>query len=307
MKFSVVIALFVAACAVGAANTRPIVGILSQEYGDDKHTYIAASYVKWVESAGARAIPLFYDSWSVEQMEGMLKNINGVIFPGGGMDFVGKYLDQLQTIFRFVKQSNDNGIYFPLWGTCLGFEELVCLAANDTHVLDGPFDCEDTNLALTFTPAASQSKLFGAMPDNLKQIITKQKVTYNYHEFGITPKHFNNVPGLVNFFDALSTNEDMKGTPFISTIEAKKYPIYGTQWHPEIAVFEWVLKSEHSADSIEVNTWMGRFFINECRKNDNHFIDADAEKKALFYQYVPTYTADEAVPFMQCYLFDEKK
>ena len=120
MKFSVVIALFVAACAVGAANTRPIVGILSQEYGDDKHTYIAASYVKWVESAGARAIPLFYDSWSVEQMEGMLKNINGVIFPGGSMDFVGKYLDQLQTIFRFVKQSNDNGIYFPLWGTCLG-------------------------------------------------------------------------------------------------------------------------------------------------------------------------------------------
>ena len=48
------------------------------------------------------------------------------------------------------------------------------------------------------------------------------------------------------------------------------------------------------------------FFFFHCI-DDNHFIDADAEKKALFYQYVPTYTADEAVPFMQCYLFDEKK
>jgi len=309
MKVSVVVAVLVAAYVVEAVNNRPIIGILDQrwdEENEDNRTYVAASYVKWVESAGARAIPLFYDAWSVEEMQSMLKNINGVIFPGGGAEFKGKYLAQLQTIFNFAKQSTDNGVYFPLWGTCLGFEELICLGANDTSVLDGPFDCADVNLALTLAPAASQSKLFQAMPDNLKQIITTQKVAYNYHEFGITPKHFNNLPLLVDFYNVLSTNEDMKGTPFISTIEAKKYPIYGTQWHPEIAVFEWVLKSEHSTDSIEVNSWMGRFFVNECRKNDNHFSDATAEKKALFYQYDPTYTGDLFPPFMQSYFFNDK-
>ena len=54
MKF-VVLALFVlAVCAVSAENTRPIVGILNQKF-DAKNSYIVASYVKWVESAGARA------------------------------------------------------------------------------------------------------------------------------------------------------------------------------------------------------------------------------------------------------------
>jgi len=305
MKISVVVAVLVASFAVEAVNNRPIIGILDQKY-DDKRSYVAASYVKWVESAGARAVPLFYNNWSVEQMESMLKNINGVILPGGWVEFEGKYLTQLQTILDYAKKSNDNGVYFPIWGTCQGFEELLCLVANDTSVLDGPFDCENINLALTLTPTASQSKLFMAMPENLKQIITKQKVTYNYHEFGITPKHFNNLPALVDFFNVLSTNEDLKGTPFISTIEAKKYPIYATQWHPEIAIFEWVLNSEHSNDSIEVNSWLGRFFVNECRKNDNHFSDTETEKKALFYQYNPTNTAEEQPHFMQCYLFDNK-
>jgi gamma-glutamyl hydrolase len=44
-------------------NDRPIIGILS-EPGDpapEGYSYIAASYVKWVESAGARVIPIEFD------------------------------------------------------------------------------------------------------------------------------------------------------------------------------------------------------------------------------------------------------
>lgn len=44
-------------------NNRPLIGILTQR--DDpargKDSYIAASYVKFVESAGARAVPIFCD------------------------------------------------------------------------------------------------------------------------------------------------------------------------------------------------------------------------------------------------------
>ena len=122
MKIFVVLSVIFIAFVVGinAVNNRPIIGILDQNYDSDKKTYIAASYVKWVESAGARVVPLFYKSWSVETMESMLKNINGVIFPGGGMSFSGKYLSQLVTIFNYAKKANDAGNYFPLWGTCLG-------------------------------------------------------------------------------------------------------------------------------------------------------------------------------------------
>jgi hypothetical protein len=38
------------------SNNRPIIGVLSQEYEDQHHSYIAASYVKYLESAGARVV-----------------------------------------------------------------------------------------------------------------------------------------------------------------------------------------------------------------------------------------------------------
>lgn len=52
---------------VVTSTERPIIGILSQEtyivakYFDEKHdSFIAASYVKFLESAGARVIPIWY-------------------------------------------------------------------------------------------------------------------------------------------------------------------------------------------------------------------------------------------------------
>ena len=121
---AVVLSVLIAAYAVYAVNNRPIIGILNQKY-DDKHTYIAASYVKWIESAGGRVVPLFFDKWSVDEMASMLKNLNGVLLPGGSNSLSGKYYSQLQTIFNFVKHSNDNGVHFPLWGTCLGVCSLL--------------------------------------------------------------------------------------------------------------------------------------------------------------------------------------
>jgi len=306
MKTSVCI-LFVltAICAasVYAANNRPIVGILSQYY-DQSKTYIAASYVKWVESAGGRAVPFLFERWDQEKLLKMLKSVNGVIFPGGGAEFKGKYLDALVTIFNYAKAANDAGEHFPLWGTCLGFQELLILGANNTGILDVGFDSEDLTLALDITPAANKSKLFKAMPENLREIIVQKKVTYNNHECGISPEHFANNAKLTAFYNVLSTNKDKKGAAFVSTMEAKNYPIFGTQWHPEKIMFEWKSGTEinHSFNSVELNSWTARFFVNECRQNDHHFADTSSEKQALIYQYTPTYTGDSG-SFMQSYFF----
>lgn len=53
--------------SVECLNDRPIIGILSQETfsvnkyfpGENYESYIAASYVKFIESAGARVIPVW--------------------------------------------------------------------------------------------------------------------------------------------------------------------------------------------------------------------------------------------------------
>lgn len=39
--------------------------------------------------------------------------------------------------------------------------------------------------------------------------------------------------GLKDFFKVLSLSVDKSGQPYISTMEARRYPVTATQWHPE--------------------------------------------------------------------------
>ena len=71
-------------------NDHPIIGILSQEltygleevYGDNYTSYIVASYVKYIESAGARVVPIFINQTD-EYYEMMFNSVNGLLIPGG--------------------------------------------------------------------------------------------------------------------------------------------------------------------------------------------------------------------------------
>ena len=45
--------------------------------------YIAASYVKWIESAGGRVVPIPYNGTN-EEMDKIFEHINGLLLPGGG-------------------------------------------------------------------------------------------------------------------------------------------------------------------------------------------------------------------------------
>jgi Peptidase C26 len=68
-------------------NDRPIVGVFAYPsefnatYPSAQYSYIAASYVKWVEQSGARVMPIPFDLSDVE-LKSMFSKINGVLFPG---------------------------------------------------------------------------------------------------------------------------------------------------------------------------------------------------------------------------------
>lgn len=54
------------------------------------------------------------------------ENINGVLLPGGGVDLVTSQYSRVAKIFmKYSKKAYDDGEYFPIWGTCLGFEQLL--------------------------------------------------------------------------------------------------------------------------------------------------------------------------------------
>lgn len=70
-----------------AVKQTPVIGIYTEDSdypGSEDKTYISASYVKMIESAGGQVIPIFYSSTQAELAK-LLPQINGVLFPGGEM------------------------------------------------------------------------------------------------------------------------------------------------------------------------------------------------------------------------------
>ncbi|KAF3782650.1 Gamma-glutamyl hydrolase 2 [Nymphaea thermarum] len=95
-----------------ALNYRPVIGILSHP-GDgasgrlnnaSNASYIAASYVKFVEAAGARVIPLIYNEPEEVLLE-KLNLVNGVLFTGGWAK-TGLYYDMVERIFKYYPKTN---------------------------------------------------------------------------------------------------------------------------------------------------------------------------------------------------------
>ncbi|GFH15267.1 folate gamma-glutamyl hydrolase [Haematococcus lacustris] len=163
-------------------------------------SYIAASYVKWVESAGARVVPILYDM-SPAQVRARFAMINGLLLPGGGASLRPghQFYDTAKLLVDLAVEANDKGDYFPIQGTCLGMETLSIIISRNYTILSN-FDAEDARLAMS------------AVVEN---------------------------PRLLDFFDVISLSLDKSGNAYVSTLEAIRYPIVATQWHPEKNPFEW--------------------------------------------------------------------
>ena len=198
-------------------NNRPTIAILAQ-LENPQSSYIAASYVKFIESAGGRAvlIPTSFDQSVVAEL---FSYVNGVLYPGGGVAwFTSAYYKNAKIFYDLAIQANKNGDYFPIWGTCLGFQALHVLTANSSGVLS-KFDSDDIPLPLNFTEEASSSRMFENISPRLYKILAAENVTYNHHSYGVAPDEYKNNPSLDTFYKILSTNYDKKGKEFISMIE----------------------------------------------------------------------------------------
>ncbi|KAH0951379.1 hypothetical protein HN011_007138 [Eciton burchellii] len=293
-------------------NDRPIIGILTQEidhnlnnkYPNQYHSYIAASYVKFVEGAGARPVPIWIGA-NDSYYEDILSKINGVLWPGGATYFNPDkgYADAGATIYRIAKTINEKGEHFPILGICLGFELLTYVAANR---IEHRLNCSSQSqaLSLEFKPDFRESNLFKNAPCHVVEILQKENVTINFHQFCITEENLRSV-NLNNEFRVMSLNHDKKGLEFISTLEHRKYPFYGVQFHPEKNLYEWVTEKNipHGSHAVQISQYFANFFVNEARKNWHKFASKEEEKQNLIYNYPITYTALQDSNYLQCYMF----
>lgn len=307
----------------GATNLRPVIGVFSQETDTitdsdsidptvkaelSAYRYmIPASYVSWIGQAGGRVLPILLDQ-SPDYYDDVFARVSGILFPGGnqGIEPADIYTEEGEQLWQLAKRANDDGVYFPIWGTCLGFEELSVLETGDGSVISDDVVAVNLPLPLMYTPAAAESRMFSSMPPDVVQTLADQAIAFNSHEHGLLLSEYETNATLNEFFDLLSINETPDGVEFVSTIEAKDYPFYGTQWHPEKNNFEWSQNADysnlnHSPDAVAASQATAGFFVSEARKSPHIF--PEEERDSLIYSADLIYTGSNDWIYEQVYVF----
>jgi gamma-glutamyl hydrolase len=89
-------------------------------------------------------------------------------------------------------------------------------------------------------------------------------------------------------------------------MEAKDYPFYGTQWHPEKNNFEWSQNADysnldHSPDAIAASQATAGFFLSEARRSPHVF--PEEARDSLIYSSALLYTGRNDWTYEQVYVF----
>ena len=196
-------------------HDRPIIAILAQSVEGTPleglgKSYILASYVKYIESSGGRVVPIL-NNLTENEINKLFQSVNGVLFPGGDVSVTSSDFARTgRIIYKLAMEAFDNDDYFPLWGTCLGFELLSVLRSGTAEVLS---QCDSENLAipLNFTEGYRKSRLFENISTNIAKFLSSSPTTVNLHNEGVYTTTFKKREKLMNFFHVLSTNVDRKG------------------------------------------------------------------------------------------------
>lgn len=220
--------------------------------GEGGKPFIINNNVAWFADRGIDIVPIPYNTKSPEKY---MKRIHGLYLQGGPV----YNEDYMKTAMRFLElavEANKRGEYFPVWGTCHGFQTLIMMFGRlqiDGDDL-GYFNARRnymSNVHLTLT--SLHSRMTASWPKWFKSYLEKGDHVYFANCRGITPEEFLKNKALRIMFSIVGISHDRNRKRFVSIIEAKKgLPFYGTQFHPEYVPTLDPFRS---------------FFVNELLKN----------------------------------------
>jgi gamma-glutamyl hydrolase len=242
---------------------KKVVGIITVPLSPGKKyyqvcgdSYISTAHIEWLKDQGLEvlAIPFITDKHKY-----YFERINGLYLPSGGV-FASNSEDYYKCCKEFIKlaiEANDNGDYFPIWGGCMGMQQMMIVAdGQDNMALLEQFDSfNNLMLPLLFTDEGLDSNMMTKAKRSDPNYILKlmrEDCTLNNHMMGLSPEQFKKSSQVDSFYKIVSYNYDRQGRKFVSTIEGRKHPFYGVQWHPE------------RADNMK---YFANFFANEVNKN----------------------------------------
>ena len=209
---------------------RPIIGILSQTITDKlihkyfpyskKKSYIATSYVKFVQAGGARVVPIL-DTYDSKNLTRIFSSLNGLLLPGGGSNLKNsKYMKAIRKLLKLAIKQNEDGGYFPVFGICLGFEAMHVFFEKKRNFLS-ELDVENKSLPIKFDKTYRTSRLFFNMSKELRNALQNKPITPNFHHEGIHPSWYKRSSVLAKEYRLLATSLDRKSRPFIAAMEGE--------------------------------------------------------------------------------------
>lgn len=189
---------------------------------------------------------------------------------------------------------NDMGHFYPLWGTCLGFENMAIWASDEGSDVLTTLQAHNVNLPLEFIGEADNNRMFadlGAEAYGFEDLA----IALNSHTFGVSPDKFKTDAGLASIFHptSVSYTTDDAHLPFVASMESSEYPFFGTQFHPEKAVEVFYPNNNinHSWVSEKLNRYLADKFISLARQNPNNYGDYSTVQAAIIENYT-TFVTD---------------
>jgi len=303
------------------ATERPIIGVLTQDLEpsmwsalpgiEDYSSWLVASNVKWLEAGGVQVVPIIVNG-SIDQTEyfrEMFTSLNGLMIPGGPDNSIlpdAGFSKASYAFFSMAMEANDAGDFFPIWGTCLGMEMLGLITTGGQEYLTR---CTSYgSLPLELSEGWEDSQLYGSAPSDVIDQLTSLPVTVNRHHWCLTRENFTKF-GMDAFWTILSENSDPDGIRFVSTLEAKDYPFYAIQYHPEKSSYTWTDQPGqqilHSKEATHSALYLSQFLASLARQSQHKFPTRTAEESTLIYNYDVFFTGREDVNSSntQVYLF----
>lgn len=325
MVVLLVVMMVLQACT--AADSRLVtIGIISQPSSDplkvsyydatEQWSYVAGSYADWVGTSGAMPVLIPFDL-EQGQLDHILENIDGIVFPGGGeplrrADAITKptsYQLLMSYITDWAMKRNNQGKHFPIFATCLGFEGFIIAFSNNTLALECDLYDEAVVHKVTTTPEFKDSPFWKEVGINKAEGVFAERSIYYTHSCGIRSASFKKNTKLMESFNLLATSVSKNQFEFAACIEHKKYPFIGNQWHPEKNLYE-RSKSYAFVDRnrpvLELSQTLISKFVSDIRKKGSpkHLKDISAAVKRYFVSH-QTAELMQMATYERIYTFDQ--
>jgi len=220
--------------------------------GKPTYAYVRTSVLQWLESAGLEIV-LIPPTITGLEAAAYFEHVNGLYLHPDWADDPA-YLRLVRTFLTMAVAAAAKGDYFPVWGTCLGYELMIQHVGGLKWLekFDARRFSKRTRLHLRATPEESRllSHASAAQLDHL----THTFGPFFDHDYGLSVGRFMRNKALKGAFRILSTSHDRAGKEYISMVDGRRLPFYGTQFHPD-------------NDRENRMEWMADFMRSEMRKS----------------------------------------